>query len=104
MRRARALIFPQVEDFGIIAVEAQACGCPVIAFAGGGAMETVTPETGVFFDQQSSESLIGAIEKFETGAIDPAACRRNAERFSEAVFDAAMIAQIEGLLTQKAAC
>lgn len=52
-KRAKALIFPQMEDFGIVALEAQASGTPVIAFRGGGALDTVMePKTGIFFDKQ----------------------------------------------------
>ncbi len=75
LSQARALIFPSEEDFGILPVEAQACGTPVIAFGSGGALETViglhTPEakaaapTGIFFGEQLDESLIGAVEEFE---------------------------------------
>ncbi len=94
-RRARAMVFPQCEDFGITAVEAQACGCPVIAFGAGGAVETVTPSTGVLFDEQTVESLLSAIDAFDAAGIDPADCRANAERFSEAVFDQRMRAIVD---------
>lgn len=97
-RRARGLIHPQQEDFGIIAVEAQACGCPVIAYASGGALETVTADTGVFFDRQTDVGLASAIEEFATGSFDPAACRSNALRFSEARFDR----EIEGKVNELA--
>jgi glycosyltransferase involved in cell wall biosynthesis len=98
-RRARALIFPQLEDFGIVAVEAQAAGCPVIAWsAGGGAAETVTAETGVFFDERTAKGVVDAVEGFDPAAFAAVACRRNAERFSERVFDDAIIEQVNGLL------
>jgi len=63
---AKALLFPGIEDFGIIPVEANAAGCPVIAFRGGGALETVKEnETGIFFNEQTPESLIAAMDYFE---------------------------------------
>jgi len=63
---ARALLFPGIEDFGIIPVEASAAGCPVIAYRGGGALETVMENvTGIFFDKQTPESLIEAMDYFE---------------------------------------
>ena len=63
---AKALLFPGIEDFGIVPVEAQAAGCPVIAYRGGGAIDTVIEnETGLFFDQQTPESLAQKIEFFE---------------------------------------
>jgi glycosyltransferase involved in cell wall biosynthesis len=88
-RRAAALIFPQLEDFGIVAVEAQATGCPVIAFAGGGALDTVTGETGILFTDQSVDGIIEAVRAFTPRDGQAEACRANAERFSEGVFDEA---------------
>ena len=85
--RCRAFIFPGLEDFGIAPVEAQAAGRPVIAYAGGGALETVVEGvTGAFFHQQTPEALIEAIEKFDDKAYDPAAIRRHAQRFDKKVF------------------
>jgi glycosyltransferase involved in cell wall biosynthesis len=97
-RRARALLMPQVEDFGIAAVEAQACGCPVAAFRAGGALDSVTAATGVFFEEQSAAALIEALRRLEPMQIDPAACRRNAERFSEERFDRAIREHARALL------
>jgi glycosyltransferase involved in cell wall biosynthesis len=83
----RGLIFPGLEDFGIAPVEAQACGRPVIAFAGGGALETVIDgESGVLFDDRSPESLAGAVQRFEKITWDAEIIRANAERFSREVF------------------
>ncbi len=80
---ARALIFPQEEDFGIVPLEAMAAGKPVIAYRAGGATETVVDNrTGVFFDHQTVESLSAAVEQFETLHFDPAVCRARAEEFS----------------------
>jgi len=84
MARCRAFLHPQLEDFGISAVEAQAAGRPVIAFRGGGALDTVIEgETGLFFDEQTSGSLAEALKRFETsvGSFQTAACRANAECF-----------------------
>ncbi|HEC21468.1 MAG TPA: glycosyltransferase family 4 protein [Chloroflexi bacterium] len=88
LARCRAFLFPGLEDFGIAPVEAQAAGRPVIAYRGGGALDTVIEgETGLFFDEQSVESLCDALERFEGMTFSPAACRASAERFDAAVFD-----------------
>jgi glycosyltransferase involved in cell wall biosynthesis len=89
LRRARAFVFAAEEDFGIAPLEAQACGTPVIAFGKGGALETIaglddpTP-TGVFFGQQTVQSISEAVERFEqeAGRITVDACRANALRFA----------------------
>ncbi len=89
-RNSEALIYPGIEDFGIVLVEAQACGRPVIAFKGGGALETVITDgdkpTGVFFNEQSSQSLIDTLTDFEPRRYDPAVIRLNAERFKRERF------------------
>ncbi len=93
---ARALLFPGEEDFGIVPVEAQAAGSPVIAYGVGGARETVLDGvTGVLFDEQSEGALAAAIERFEGLNVDTAAVRANAERFGRERFRAEMAAAIE---------
>ena len=79
---AEALLFPGVEDFGIVPVEAQAAGTPVLALGQGGALETVTEKTGIFFPEPTVESLCGALEEFESRIFDPAELKRHAEAFS----------------------
>jgi glycosyltransferase involved in cell wall biosynthesis len=115
--RCRALIYPQEEDFGIVAVEAQAAGRPVVAFGRGGAAETVVPlavggaggespsagesaATGIFFDEQSPAALVAAIRRFETeeAHFDAAAIRRHAERFSVPRFCDEIRAEIDHCL------
>jgi glycosyltransferase involved in cell wall biosynthesis len=99
MRRCRALLFPGEEDFGIVPVEAQACGAPVVAFGRGGATETVVPPerrrepTGLWFAEQTTEALVEALNTFEKrgGLFSPAAARRqalhfNAGRFADELF------------------
>ena len=98
---ARALIFPGVEDFGIVPVEAQAAGTPVIAFGKGGALETVRDgETGLFFNSPAPDALCAAIEEFEAGEWSAAACRANAAMFSENKFKEQIAPLIEGSLSQ----
>lgn len=103
MQRARAFVFAAEEDFGIVPVEAQACGTPVIAYKAGGGLETVRdyeedPEvaTGIFFQEQTVASLCEAIRRFEDlpAPILPANCRKNAERFSPEVFRESIQRQI----------
>ena len=87
MRGARALLFPQTEDFGMTAVEVNACGRPVIAYGHGGALETVVDgKTGLLFPEQTAEALAEAMERFEHTAFDSAAIRRHAERYSKQAF------------------
>ena len=88
---AKALLFPGVEDFGIVPVEAQAAGTPVIAFGKGGALETVKEDvTGLFFKEQTVDGLCGAIEEFESRVWSSEDCRDNASRFSKKTFADAM--------------
>jgi glycosyltransferase involved in cell wall biosynthesis len=93
LQRAKAFVFAADEDFGITPVEAQAAGCPVIAYGKGGVLETVigwpAPEaTGVFFDNQTPEALEAAVKLFEEHKDDfkSELCRRNAERFVQERF------------------
>lgn len=82
----KALIVPGIEDFGLTSLEAQALGKPVVAFAEGGALETVVSgKTGIFFDRQTL-SLKDALLKFDTIKINPDDCKRNAENFSRENF------------------
>jgi len=95
MSSARALLFPGEEDFGIVPVEAQAAGLPVIAYEIGGASETVIDgRTGVLFEQQSALGLAAAIERFEGLQLDEQAIRQNAERFGRERFRLEMAAAI----------
>lgn len=102
LQRARAFIFAAIEDFGILPVEAQACGTPVIAYAKGGILETVknidilekkasekkqqAKPTGVFYYEQTVSAIIKAVEQFESVSINPQDCRDNAKNFSEELF------------------
>jgi glycosyltransferase involved in cell wall biosynthesis len=97
MQRARAFVFAAEEDFGIVPVEAQACGTPVIAFGKGGARETVQEgTTGVFFGEQTPASLCEAVERFEGMTFDAQACCTNALRFSPDRFRREFTAFVEG--------
>ena len=85
---ARGFLFPNEEDFGISAVESLAAGTPVIAYAKGGALDIVQDgETGVLFKQQTVESLVAAIKRFETLSFLPATLHRKAKRFDKGLFD-----------------
>jgi glycosyltransferase involved in cell wall biosynthesis len=114
LRRARALIFPGEEDFGIVPVEAMASGTPVIAFGRGGATETVIPlngrsqaetlaaaePTGIWFQEHSADCLAEAIRLYErrAGELDPAAARRQALCFSKRRFEEEFFGYIDGVL------
>jgi glycosyltransferase involved in cell wall biosynthesis len=90
--KARAFVFAAEEDFGIVPVEAQARGTPVIALGRGGARETVITEgpdrTGVYFNKPTPEAIAAAVRSFvgDEAAFNPLSCMRNAKRFSEERF------------------
>ena len=100
-RGCRMLVFPGVDDFGLAPVEAQACGKPVVAFAQGGALDTVEEGiTGVFFQSQNVESLGEAIEKCVSARWSREAIRARAERFGVARFRRELATSIAGCLEQ----
>ena len=104
MAEAKAFVYAACEDFGIALVEAQACGTPVIAYAAGGALETVLdirqhPETGtgLFFSSQTAAALVEAVEEFEQlqGKFEPESCRLRAQQFAPEVFGQRYLAFVE---------
>lgn len=99
-QNAQALVFAGVEDFGIVSVEAQAAGIPVIAYKSGGLTETVIEgKTGVFFDHQTPSSLVEVISKFNKKQFDSSVCQQNALRFSAAKFTLEMKRTVERVYT-----
>lgn len=84
---AHAVIFPQEEDFGIVPLEAMASGRPVVAYRGGGALETIIDRiTGVFFDEQTDDALMEAVDRASRLKWLPTVCRGQAERFNIPIF------------------
>jgi len=112
MKKCRALIFPGEEDFGIVPLEAQAYGKPVIAFGKGGALETVigldqtqnaqNNATGIFFYEQSPKALREAILLFEKakGRFDSQKCRDNIRRFDRSMYQQSMKNFIESVIAE----
>jgi glycosyltransferase involved in cell wall biosynthesis len=106
LRRCQALLFPGEDDFGIVPLEAQACGTPVLAFGRGGATETVVPPgvrgepTGLWFKEQSADCLADAMQAFERQAGDfaPAAARRQALRFNQRRFADEIFGYLQSVL------
>ena len=100
-RHCRLLIFPGEEDFGIVPVEAQACGRPVVAYGIGGVLETVLDgQTGIFFHAQTEAALLEAVEQGAVTTWNPVAIRANAERFSEANFISGLTASIARCMSE----
>ncbi len=94
--KARSLIFPGVEDFGIVPVEAQAAGCPILALGRGGALETVVDgKTGLFFSQESAASLNDAVKRREGIRFKTSDFARNTARFTRDAFQSGIISSIQ---------
>jgi glycosyltransferase involved in cell wall biosynthesis len=103
----QALIFPGEEDFGIVPLEAQSCGRPVVAYGRGGVLETVLPAgrsespTGVFFYESSPEALIAAVKQIEGMTFDPQVIRRQALKFSHPLYVSRMADFINQCMAEK---
>jgi glycosyltransferase involved in cell wall biosynthesis len=111
LRRCRALVFPGEEDFGIVPLEANACGTPVIVFGRGGATETIVPlhgrepATGVWFAEQTADCLIDALERFEQERelFVPALLRRHAQRFNRSRFEEELFTRLDEVIHPRTA-
>ncbi|MNY36385.1 D-inositol 3-phosphate glycosyltransferase [compost metagenome] len=102
MARCRALVFGAFEDFGIVPLEAQAAGRPVVAFGAGGALETVIDGvTGAFFAEQRPESLVQALKRLDRIDFEPTAIRRHAESFAFEAFAARMRGVIDQAIAER---
>jgi glycosyltransferase involved in cell wall biosynthesis len=98
--QCQAFIFPQEEDFGIVAIEAMASGRPVIAYRGGDIPEHLEDgKTGVFFEKQNPEDIISAVKKFQSIAFDPSYIRESVRKFDKSVFKAKIKEYIDKELT-----
>ncbi len=102
LRKCKALLFPGEEDFGIVPVETNACGTPVICFGKGGATETINPlesnaPTGVWFSEQTVDAVINAIEQREKFDFDPKGLREQALKFSRETYRTKMLEIIESM-------
>lgn len=98
MQRAKATVFPSQDDFGLVPVEAMACGRPVIAYAGGGALHTVRPGvTGVHFAEQTADCLEEALRAFDPSAYDAGAIRRHALRWDGPAFRERIVDEVARL-------
>jgi len=96
LQRCRALIFPGYEDFGITPLEANAAGRPVIAYRAGGALDTVVEgKTGLFFNEQTPESLAAAVRAVDEVTFEPEIIRQHALRFDKAVFQRQLMQFVE---------
>jgi glycosyltransferase involved in cell wall biosynthesis len=98
LAQAEALLFPGVEDFGMIAIEAMAAGTPVIAFEGGGARDFISPRTGLFFKEASVESLVETIQNFRSSDFQSTTLREFALNFGRQHFLGRIQNQIDTLL------
>jgi glycosyltransferase involved in cell wall biosynthesis len=99
--KCRAFIFPQEEDFGIVAIEAMASGRPVIAYRGGDIPEHMEEgKTGIFFDNQTAEDIILAVKKFRDEDFDPEYIRQKALRFDKEIFKAKIKEYIDREMAQ----
>ncbi|MEK6705572.1 MAG: glycosyltransferase [Bdellovibrionota bacterium] len=100
--KCKAFIFPGVEDFGIAPLEAMAAGAPVIAYAQGGLLETVTDKTGIFFDRQTADGLIEAVSKYEEGKIvfSHEEIRDRARLFSRERFQRELVETIKKMIIE----
>jgi glycosyltransferase involved in cell wall biosynthesis len=95
--KCRAFVFPGMDDFGITPVEAMSAGVPVIAYGAGGVLDTVTSKTGILFSPQTSEALIEAVQKLESGVVtfDEKDCRSRAAEFSRERFREGYFAAVQ---------
>jgi glycosyltransferase involved in cell wall biosynthesis len=100
MARCRAFLFPGEEDFGIAPIQAMAAGRPVIAYAAGGALETVIPGCGALFAEQSVDAIIKVVEEYDPTAADVGFLRAHAEKFDVSVFKRRLSDFVEQKLTE----
>jgi len=105
LAKAKALIFPvKGEDFGIIPVEANAAGTPVIAYRDGGVVETISdtnPKTGIFFDKYNYKSLVKVLRKFDEKQYKPDNCRKQAAQFASEIFQYKLRTYVEDVLKER---